>query len=181
LFGGDNAEFLNSILAAPGKLAKLVTFEGMFIQGIIISIPMTIIFVAELFGYQVNFQPFCLKKVERRLNVKAVDVVAMTAALSIIKHTAYIIPLSLRAFKIVSDLSVAIESRGFDPYGTRNFLRADQYTHTEKMLLELMIIIPGWFDPGPGVGVRRLEAQRVRQWAVSEPASRSSTFRSLIL
>jgi hypothetical protein len=76
--------FLNSILAALGKLAELVSFEGMFILGIIISIPMTIIFVAEIFGYQFNFKPFGFKKIERRWNVKAVAVVAMTAALSVI-------------------------------------------------------------------------------------------------
>ena len=76
--------FLNSLLAALGKLAELVTFQGMFIVGIIISIPMTIIFVAEIFGYQFNFKPFGFKKIERRWNVKAVAVVAMTAALSVI-------------------------------------------------------------------------------------------------
>ncbi len=55
------------------------------------------------------------------------------------KHTAYIIPLSLRALKIVSDLSVAMESRAFDPYGKRNFVRASQFSRTDKILLGLMV------------------------------------------
>lgn len=79
--------FLNSLLGALGKLAELLTFQGMFILGIIISIPMTIIFLAEIFGYQFTFKPLGFKKVERRWNVKAVAVVAMTAALSVILQT----------------------------------------------------------------------------------------------
>jgi energy-coupling factor transport system permease protein len=54
------------------------------------------------------------------------------------KHTAYIIPLSLRALKIVSDLSIAMESRAFDPYGKRTFVRATQFRKTDKILLGLM-------------------------------------------
>jgi|GEM_PF-1324347 len=37
------------------------------------------------------------------------------------KHIAYIIPLILRALKITSDLSLAMESRAFDPYARRTF------------------------------------------------------------
>ncbi len=76
--------FLTAILEFFGKLAGLLTFEGMFILGIIVTIPMTIIFLAEVFGYQFNIKPFGFKKVNRHWNVKAVVVVAMTAALSVI-------------------------------------------------------------------------------------------------
>jgi hypothetical protein len=76
--------FFESLLAALGNLANLISFNGMFVIGIIISIPTTIIFVAEIFNYQFHFKPFGFKKVERRWNVKAVAVVAMTAALSVI-------------------------------------------------------------------------------------------------
>ena len=79
--------FLNSLLAAIGNLAGLLTYNVMFVIGIIISIPMTIIFVAEIFNWQFNFKPFGFKKVERRWNVKAVAIVAMTAALSVILQT----------------------------------------------------------------------------------------------
>ena len=50
------------------------------------------------------------------------------------KHTAYIIPLSLRALKIVSDLSVAMESRAFDPYRKRTFVCARELTRMDKIL-----------------------------------------------
>ena len=79
--------FLKSIFDAIGGLGGLLTFNVMFIIGIIISIPMTIIFIAEIFNYQFTFKPFGFKKVERRWNVKAVAIVAMTAALSVILQT----------------------------------------------------------------------------------------------
>jgi len=76
--------FLQGIFDAIGKLGGLLSYKGMFILGIIISVPMTIIFVAELFGFQFSFKPFGFHKIVRRWNVKAVVVVAMTAALSVI-------------------------------------------------------------------------------------------------
>lgn len=56
------------------------------------------------------------------------------------KHISYIIPLSLRALKIVSDLSVAMESRAFDPYRKRTFVRARDLDQTDKILFALMVI-----------------------------------------
>jgi hypothetical protein len=67
-----------------GGLANLVTFNGMFAVGIIVSIPMTVIFVGEIFGYQFRPGAPWVVKVERRWNTKAVVVMAMTAALSVI-------------------------------------------------------------------------------------------------
>lgn len=78
------ANFLKAIFDAIGKLSGLLSYQFMFILGIIISIPMTIIFLAEIFGYQFHFKPFGFKKAVRRWNVKAVVIVAMTAALSVI-------------------------------------------------------------------------------------------------
>lgn len=51
------------------------------------------------------------------------------------KHTTYIIPLSLRALKIVSDLSVAMESRAFDPYAKRTFVAQTSLGRTDKLIL----------------------------------------------
>jgi hypothetical protein len=76
--------FLNSLLALFANLASLITFNGMFVLGIILTIPMTVIFVAEIFNYQFVLRAPFFVKVERRWNVKAVAVVAMTAALSVI-------------------------------------------------------------------------------------------------
>lgn len=56
------------------------------------------------------------------------------------KHTSYIIPLSLRALKIVSDLSIAMESRAFDPYFKRTFVAQTSLTRTDKILLGLMAL-----------------------------------------
>jgi energy-coupling factor transport system permease protein len=54
------------------------------------------------------------------------------------KHTAYIIPLALRALKIVSELSVAMESRAFDPYAKRTFVRASRMAAADRVLLIAM-------------------------------------------
>lgn len=56
------------------------------------------------------------------------------------KHTAYIIPLSLRALKIVSDLSIAMESRAFDPYAPRSFVKQSQFSKMDKIILGFMAI-----------------------------------------
>ena len=54
------------------------------------------------------------------------------------KHTAYIIPLSLRALKIVSDLSIAMESRAYDPYTKRTFVRELKMQRLDKIILVAM-------------------------------------------
>lgn len=77
-------DFLNAVLAFFGNLASSLTFDVMYWIGIIVSIPMTIIFVAEIFNYQFVLRSPFFVKVDRRWNVKAVSVVAMTAALSVI-------------------------------------------------------------------------------------------------
>lgn len=77
-------EFLKGLLDAIGGLSGLLTFNGMFVIGIVISIPMTIIFVAEIFNYQFVLRSPWFVKVDRRWNTKAVTIMAMTAALSVI-------------------------------------------------------------------------------------------------
>jgi energy-coupling factor transport system permease protein len=54
------------------------------------------------------------------------------------KHLAYIIPLVLRALKITSDLSLAMEARAFDPYAPRTFSQALQFNALDVVLLVLM-------------------------------------------
>jgi hypothetical protein len=56
----------------------------MFFIGMVLTVPMTIVFVAELFDYQVRFFPPGVVKMRRRWNAKAVTMMAMTAALSVI-------------------------------------------------------------------------------------------------
>ncbi len=56
------------------------------------------------------------------------------------KHTAYIIPLSLRALKIVSDLSIAMESRAYDPYTKLTFVRELKMQGLDKIILVGMIV-----------------------------------------
>jgi energy-coupling factor transporter transmembrane protein EcfT len=56
------------------------------------------------------------------------------------KHTAYIIPLTLRALKIVSDLSVAMESRAFDPYAPRTFVRELKLRQIDRIILLSMAV-----------------------------------------
>jgi energy-coupling factor transport system permease protein len=54
------------------------------------------------------------------------------------KHTAYIIPLVLRALKITSDLSLAMEARAFDPYARRTFSQTLKFNARDIGLLVLM-------------------------------------------
>ena len=54
------------------------------------------------------------------------------------KHTAYIIPLVLRALKITRDLSLAMEARAFDPYASRTFSETLQFNAPDITLLVLM-------------------------------------------
>lgn len=53
-------------------------------------------------------------------------------------HTAYIIPLVLRALKITSDLSLAMEARAFDPYSPRTFPENLEFRASDYLLLFLM-------------------------------------------
>ena len=80
--------FFNSIMSFFGSLANAISIEGMYAIGTIVSIPMAVIFIAEVFGYQfVARAPFFVK-VARRWNTKAVGVMAMTAALSVVLQVA---------------------------------------------------------------------------------------------
>ncbi len=77
-------DFLTGLLAVFGGLSNILTFNGMFVIGIIVSIPMTILFVGEIFNYQFVLHAPWFVKVNRRWNTKAVALMAMTAALSVI-------------------------------------------------------------------------------------------------
>jgi len=55
------------------------------------------------------------------------------------KHTAYIIPLVLRALKITSDLSLAMEARAFDPYARRTFSQDLRFDAVDILLITLMV------------------------------------------
>jgi energy-coupling factor transport system permease protein len=56
------------------------------------------------------------------------------------KQVSCIIPLALRALKITSDLSLAMEARAFDPYARRTFSQALDYDTTDIVLLTVMAI-----------------------------------------
>lgn len=54
------------------------------------------------------------------------------------KHTSYIVPLVLRALKITSDLSLAMEARAFDAYAPRTFSESFEFRPRDYLLLILM-------------------------------------------
>jgi energy-coupling factor transport system permease protein len=56
------------------------------------------------------------------------------------KHSAYVIPLSLRGLKIVRDLSVALDARAFDPYAKRTFVRQLVLQTTDRAILGVMAV-----------------------------------------
>jgi hypothetical protein len=65
-------------------LPRLLSFHAMFMTGVVVSVPMTLILFAEVFDYQVRFFPPGVVRMERRWNAKAVTMMAMTAALSVL-------------------------------------------------------------------------------------------------
>jgi hypothetical protein len=75
---------LEGLLTILGGLSSLLTFNGMYAVGIALSIPMSLIFLGEIFGYQFTWRPPWVVRVHRRWNTKALAVMAMTAALSIV-------------------------------------------------------------------------------------------------
>lgn len=56
------------------------------------------------------------------------------------KHTAYVIPLVLRALKITADLSLAMEARAFDPYARRTFSIPLVFRRSDVAWLVLMAL-----------------------------------------
>lgn len=72
---------LESVLSL---LAQTLTPHTMFVTGMVVSVPMTLILAGELFHYQLRFYPPGLVKMQRRWNAKAVTMMAMTAALSVL-------------------------------------------------------------------------------------------------
>ncbi|MCL4514389.1 MAG: energy-coupling factor transporter transmembrane protein EcfT [Firmicutes bacterium] len=56
------------------------------------------------------------------------------------KHTAYVIPLCLRSLKIVSDMSVAMESRAFDPNRPRTIINRPSFRTIDYILLAVMFV-----------------------------------------
>ncbi len=67
-----------------GLLPRTISAHTMFVIGMVVSVPMTLVFIAELFHYQLRLFPPGLVKMQRRWNAKAVTMMAMTAALSVI-------------------------------------------------------------------------------------------------
>jgi hypothetical protein len=65
-------------------LPRHITDHGLFVTGLVVSVPMTLILIGEFFHYQVQLFPPRIVKIERRWNAKAVAMMAMTAALSVI-------------------------------------------------------------------------------------------------
>jgi energy-coupling factor transport system permease protein len=56
------------------------------------------------------------------------------------KHFAYMVPLILRALKITSDLSLAMEARGFDPSARRTFSGRAQIHSKDWALIMMMAL-----------------------------------------
>lgn len=54
------------------------------------------------------------------------------------KHFAYMVPLILRALKITSDISLAMEARGFDPSARRTFSGRDELHRKDWALIGIM-------------------------------------------
>jgi energy-coupling factor transport system permease protein len=56
------------------------------------------------------------------------------------KHMAYLVPLVLRALKITSDLSLAMEARAFDPNAPRTFSETLKFSFADYVLSALIVL-----------------------------------------
>jgi len=65
-------------------MQRHITEHDLFVTGLVVSVPMTLILIGEFFHYQLQFFPLRIVKMQRRWNAKAVTMMAMTAALSVI-------------------------------------------------------------------------------------------------
>jgi hypothetical protein len=65
-------------------IPRHITDHGLFVTGLVVSVPMTVMLIGEFFHYQLQFFPPRIVKMQRRWNAKAVTMMAMTATLSII-------------------------------------------------------------------------------------------------
>jgi energy-coupling factor transport system permease protein len=54
------------------------------------------------------------------------------------RHMSYIVPLAIRSLKIVNEMSIAMDSRAFDPYGKRTFQPEMHFRGIDHALLALM-------------------------------------------
>ena len=78
-------EAIASVFARLGQLlGGTLDSHRLLTIGFVLTIPMTLVFVGELFNYQVRLFPPGVVKMRRRWNAKAVTMMAMTAALSVI-------------------------------------------------------------------------------------------------
>lgn len=81
---GENLTLLAWLQHLLNELPRHVSMRGMFLGGVVASVPMTLILIGEMFHYQVQLFPPRVVKMRRRWNAKAVSMMAMTAALSVI-------------------------------------------------------------------------------------------------
>ncbi|MGA7291696.1 MAG: hypothetical protein WBW53_07060 [Terriglobales bacterium] len=79
--GAANPEMLPRL---EQMIGRALSSQTMFLIGMVLTVPMTLMFVGEIFDYQVRFFPPGIVKMQRRWNAKAVTMMAMTAALSVI-------------------------------------------------------------------------------------------------
>jgi energy-coupling factor transport system permease protein len=57
------------------------------------------------------------------------------------KHSSYVIPLVIRAMKIVRDMSIAMDARAYDPYAPRTLQPQMQYHTIDRVILIVLPII----------------------------------------
>jgi energy-coupling factor transport system substrate-specific component len=79
---------LQQLLALLAGLFQTVSFDRIYTAGLLVSAPMTALFLGEALGYQFRLRPPWAVRVRRRSTVKAAAVMAMTAALSVVLQTA---------------------------------------------------------------------------------------------
>lgn len=78
------SEMLATIFADLNDAMSTLSLNSLYIVGLMITIPMIAIFVLEMFDRRVSLRWPFIRAIKRRWNTKAVSVMAMTAALSVV-------------------------------------------------------------------------------------------------
>jgi len=78
------SEIFASAVTWVNEIVAMLSLQSMYVVGLFITLPMIAIFVLEIFDRRISLRWPFISLVKRRWNTKAVSVMAMTAALSVV-------------------------------------------------------------------------------------------------
>lgn len=78
------SDIFTSAVTWVNEIVALLSLQSMYVVGLFVTLPMIAIFILEVFDRRVSLRWPFIRSIKRRWNTKAVSVMAMTAALSVV-------------------------------------------------------------------------------------------------